>query len=56
MYLSKIIKGHIQNLQKEKHSKFEWCDYNSLNEYKNKGILVPNLCSSLKDLKNLSIL
>ena len=53
MFLSKIINGKIKLLENKTHSKFSWYRYNDLLKLKEKGLLVPNLTSSLKNLKPL---
>lgn len=53
MYLSKISGGAPEIQETNKHSKFEWCDYSSLENYKQQNYLVRNLCEALPKLRSL---
>lgn len=53
MYISKIVGGipSIQKKERQKVSCFGKYSYRDLNMLKEMGVLVPNLCSALIDLK-----
>lgn len=50
MYLAGI-NGNVNVMEPSKHSKLEWCSYDNLLKLKEQGVLVPNLCSALDELK-----
>lgn len=51
MYLSKIIGGEIKLNEPDKISDFGWYSLEQLRSFKENGVLVPNLCSALDELK-----
>jgi len=53
MYLSTIKSGtpEIQSGEKKKHDRFEWCNYQQLQDYQQRNLLVPNLSKALNDLR-----
>lgn len=51
MYFSEIIEGEPTLMESDKISKFGWYSFENLNKFKEQGLLVPNLCSALNELK-----
>ncbi len=51
MYLSEIKKGNPTLKEREKISNFGWYSFEEMREFKEQGILVPNLCSALNDIQ-----
>jgi 8-oxo-dGTP pyrophosphatase MutT (NUDIX family) len=51
MYLSEIKDGSPSLKEPEIISYYGWYSYEDMLELKDKGVLVPNLCSALVDLK-----
>ena len=51
MYFSAIKEGEPRIMEPDKVSKFGWYSYQDMLRFKEKGVLVPNLCSALNDLQ-----
>ena len=51
MYLSKILSGKPKIIEKEKISAYGWYSISDMENFREKGILVPNLVSSLDKLR-----
>lgn len=52
MYLSEIKGGDLTLREPDKISNYGWYTFNELLTLKKEGILVPNLCKALDDLKS----
>jgi ADP-ribose pyrophosphatase YjhB (NUDIX family) len=51
MYFSEIEKGLPTLMEPDKISKFDWYSFEDMKKLKEQGVLVPNLCSALDNLK-----
>lgn len=51
MYFSEIERGKPTLMEPDKISKFGWYSFEDMREFKEQGILVPNLCSALNDIQ-----
>jgi len=51
MYLSEIADGEIMLREPDKISKYGWYSFNDLINFKDRGLLVPNLVDAIVDLK-----
>ncbi len=51
MYLSRIVEGEIKLMEPGKISEYGWYSLKEIEEFKSKGLLVPNLCSALNSLQ-----
>jgi len=51
MYLSEIKEGEPTLMEIDKISDFGWYTFEDMKMFKEQGILVPNLCSALNELK-----
>jgi len=51
MYFSEIEKGLPTLMEPDKISKFGWYSFEDIKKLKEQGVLVPNLCSALDNLK-----
>jgi len=52
MFLSEVKKGDITLKEPCKISNYGWYSFNEMLKLKDKGVLVPNLCEALDDLKS----
>lgn len=52
MYFSEIKKGEPTIMEKDKISKFGWYSLEDMKKFKERGVLVPNLCSAFDNIKN----
>jgi ADP-ribose pyrophosphatase YjhB (NUDIX family) len=51
MYFSEIEKGVPTLMEPDKISKFDWYSFEDMKKLKEQGVLVPNVCSALDNLK-----
>ena len=51
MYFSEIEKGLPTLMEPDKISKFDWYSFEDMKKLKEQGVLVPNVCSALDNLK-----
>jgi 8-oxo-dGTP diphosphatase len=51
MYLSEIASGNPKVMEKDKISAFGWYTMNEVIEFKERGILVPNMCAAIDGIK-----
>ena len=51
MYLAEIVTGEIKLVESDKISNYGWYSIKDMEEFERQGVLVPNLCSALDDLR-----
>ena len=52
MFLSRITRGTPHIREKEKFSGFDWYTFARIQELQQRGVLVPNMCLALEDLRD----